>query len=75
MPSPQDFYGFYPRKVFVDYLLVVQAAQTTEVNRVESYFPSAFRKTPSGFLPVQRYLYRPHLFDKFRSLNSLLFEV
>jgi hypothetical protein len=55
MPSPQDFYGFYPRKVFVDYLLAVQAAQTTEANPVESDFPSAFRKTPSRFPPVHRY--------------------
>jgi len=46
MPSPQDFYGFYPRKVFVDYLLAVQAAQMTEANPAESDFPSAFRKTP-----------------------------
>jgi hypothetical protein len=46
MPRAQDFYGFYPRKVFVDYLLAVQAAQMTQTNPVESNFPSAFRKTP-----------------------------
>lgn len=46
MPSLQYFYGFYPRQVFVDYLLAVQAAQTTEANPIESDFPSAFGKTP-----------------------------
>ena len=44
--QPTRFYGFYPRKVFVDYLLAVQAAQTTQANPVESDFPSAFGKTP-----------------------------